>query len=56
MFTLDQVVPWGQSFEEYRCMFALSDADLQLRILELRGRSSKPQRRIEPPWHGDHFD
>jgi hypothetical protein len=33
MFTLDQVVPWGRSFEEYRRMFALSDADLQLRIL-----------------------
>src|SRR5262249_40744352 len=33
MFTLDQVVPWGRSFEEYRCMFALSQADLQLRIL-----------------------
>jgi hypothetical protein len=33
MFTLNQVVPWGRSFEEYRRMFALSDADLQLRIL-----------------------
>jgi hypothetical protein len=33
MFTLDRVVPWGRSFEEYRRMFALSDADLQLRIL-----------------------
>jgi hypothetical protein len=33
MFTLDQVVPWGRSFEEYRRMFALSDADLQVRIL-----------------------
>src|SRR4029077_10336757 len=33
MFTLDQVVPWGRSFEEYRRMFALSDADLRLRIL-----------------------
>jgi hypothetical protein len=33
MFTLDQVVPWGRSFEEYRRMFALSDADLKLRIL-----------------------
>jgi hypothetical protein len=33
MFTLDQIVPWGRSFEEYRRMFALSDADLQLRIL-----------------------
>jgi hypothetical protein len=33
MFALDQVVPWGRSFEEYRRMFALSDADLRLRIL-----------------------
>ena len=28
MFTLDQVVPWGRSLEEYRRMFALSDRDL----------------------------
>jgi hypothetical protein len=33
MFTLDQVVPWGRSFEEYQRMFALSDADVRLRIL-----------------------
>jgi hypothetical protein len=33
MFTLDQVVPWGRSFEEYRRMFALRDAELRLRIL-----------------------
>ncbi len=33
MFTLDQVVPWGRSFDEYRRMFALSDADLALNIL-----------------------
>jgi hypothetical protein len=33
MFTLHQVVPWGRSFPEYRRMFALSDADLKLRIL-----------------------
>jgi hypothetical protein len=33
MFTLHQVVPWGRSFAEYRRMFALSDADLKLRIL-----------------------
>ena len=33
MFTLDNVVPWGRSFEEYRQMFALSDADLGLRTL-----------------------
>jgi hypothetical protein len=33
MFTLDQIVPWGRSFEEYRSMFNLSEADLQLKIL-----------------------
>jgi hypothetical protein len=33
MFTLDQVVPWGRSFDEYRRMFALTDADLHARIL-----------------------
>jgi hypothetical protein len=32
MFTLDQVVPWGRSFDEYRRMFALSDVDLAGRI------------------------
>src|SRR5574337_552448 len=33
MFTLDQVVPWGRSYGEYRRMFTLSDADLRLIIL-----------------------
>jgi hypothetical protein len=33
MFTLDQVVPWGRSFEEYRRMFALTDDDLNRRLL-----------------------
>lgn len=33
MFTLDQVVPWGRSFDEYRRMFALTDADLTAPIL-----------------------
>ena len=33
MFTLDKVVPWGRSFDEYRCMFALTDADLASRIV-----------------------
>jgi hypothetical protein len=33
MFTLEQVVPWGRSFDEYRRMFALTDDDLRLRIL-----------------------
>lgn len=33
MFTLDEVVPWGRSFDEYRRMFALTEADLRLRII-----------------------
>jgi hypothetical protein len=33
MFTLDHVVPWGRSFDEYQRMFALSDDDLRLRIV-----------------------
>jgi hypothetical protein len=33
MFTLEQVVPWGRSFDEYRRMFALTEADLRLSIL-----------------------
>src|SRR5262245_29732067 len=33
MFTLEEVVPWGRSFDEYRRMFALSDADFTGRIL-----------------------
>jgi hypothetical protein len=33
MFTLDKVVPWGRSFDEYRRMFALSETDLGLKIL-----------------------
>jgi hypothetical protein len=32
-FTLEQVVPWGRSFDEYVAMFALSTSDLQKRIL-----------------------
>jgi hypothetical protein len=33
MFTLDEVVPWGRSFEEYRAMFEMNDADLLGRML-----------------------
>ncbi len=33
MFTLQEVVPWGRSFDEYRRMFALTEADLRLGIL-----------------------
>ena len=32
-FTLDQVVPWGRSFDEYQRMFALTEADLRLNIV-----------------------
>ena len=32
-FTLDKIVPWGRSYEEYLNMFGLSELDLQLRIL-----------------------
>ena len=32
-FRLEEVVPWGRSFEEYRRMFALSENDLSERIL-----------------------
>ena len=33
MFTLDHVVPWGRSFDEYRRMFSLTDDDLGLKIV-----------------------
>ena len=33
MFTLDHVVPWGRSYDEYVRMFALSEADLARTIL-----------------------
>jgi hypothetical protein len=32
-FTLDRVVPWGRSLAEYRRMFALTEQDLERRIL-----------------------
>lgn len=32
-FTLDNVVPWGRSYEEYVAMFGLRETDLKLRIL-----------------------
>jgi hypothetical protein len=34
MFTLESVVPWGRSFDEYCAMFALSDRDFAGRILD----------------------
>ena len=32
-FSIDRVVPWGRSLEEYRAMFSLSEDDLGRRIL-----------------------
>lgn len=32
-FRYEEAVPWGRSFDEYRRMFALTDADLARRIL-----------------------
>src|SRR5262245_19730631 len=32
-FSLDRVVPWGRSFAEYQRMFALTESDLQKRIV-----------------------
>ena len=32
-FTLDEIVPWGRSYDEYVRMFALTEADLGERIL-----------------------
>ena len=33
MFTLDRVVPWGRSFDEYRSMFGLTETDLRRTIV-----------------------
>jgi hypothetical protein len=33
MFTLESIVPWGRSFDEYRRMFALGDREMTTRIL-----------------------
>jgi hypothetical protein len=35
--TLDNVVPWGRSLDEYVRMFSLTDADLRSRILDCAG-------------------
>ena len=32
-FTLEQIVSWGRSFDEYVRMFGLTDDDLNLKIL-----------------------
>jgi len=32
-FTLDKVVPWGRSYDEYVSMFDLTESDLELRVL-----------------------
>jgi hypothetical protein len=33
VFTLNDIVPWGRSYDEYVRMFALEEADLQRRII-----------------------
>lgn len=33
LFTINDAYPWGRSFDEYRRMFALTDADLDRRII-----------------------
>ncbi len=33
MFTLEQVVPWGRSFDEYRRMLSITEADLGLNLI-----------------------
>ena len=33
MFSLNEIVPWGRSFDEYQRMFALTEADLRGRLL-----------------------
>jgi hypothetical protein len=35
--TLDKVVPWGRSFEEYAATFVLSKEDLEKRFLDCGG-------------------
>lgn len=35
--TIANIFPWGRSFGEYRRMFSLSDADLELKILDGAG-------------------
>ena len=37
MFTLDAVVPWGRSFDEYCAMFDLSERELDSRMLDCGG-------------------
>ena len=39
-FTLDKIVPWGRSFDEYAAMFALSKDDLKKRFLDCGGGPS----------------
>lgn len=36
-FTLDDVIPWGRSFDEYVAMFELTERDLGRRILDCGG-------------------
>jgi hypothetical protein len=37
LFALNDIVPWGRSFDEYFRMFALDERDLRLRIVDCGG-------------------
>lgn len=34
-FKLENVVPWGRNFNEYRLMFQLDDSDMSKKLLDL---------------------
>lgn len=40
VFKLENIVPWGRSFDEYKKMFSLKEEDLQLSILDCGGGPS----------------
>jgi chorismate mutase-like protein len=52
-FSLDKVVPWGRSYEEYVNMFNLSDADLRQRILGCGDGPAEFNARLSA--HGGHI-
>jgi hypothetical protein len=47
---LENVVPWGRSLTEYQAMFALSEEDLQKRILRCGDGPREFQRRNDVLW------
>ena len=47
---LNEVIPWGRSFEEYRRMFALTDEDLAGRTLGCGdGPATRSSQRLQFP-------